>query len=75
MWFDSKGNKILNNNLFNNRRNAICISSIRKNLWDGNYWDDWIGFENPQLDFLPYIGRFFIWFMFDWHPAQEPYDI
>jgi len=68
-------NQIINNNFYNNWRNAMSYSSPRNNLWDGNYWDNWIGFKNPQLDFLPYIYRHFIWFILDWHPAKEPYDI
>ena len=46
----------------------------------GNYWDSWIG-VGPKI----ILGRqaiqygeaaFFIpGFSFDWHPAQEPYDI
>jgi parallel beta-helix repeat protein len=68
-------NQIINNNFYNNWRNAISYSSPRDNLWDSNYWDTWIGFNNPQLDFLPYIDRYIIWFIIDWNPAKEPYDI
>ncbi len=70
-----KNNQIINNNFFNNRRNAICLTLPWKNLWNGNYWDDWIGFKYLQLDFLPYFERFLFWFIIDWHPAQEPHDI
>jgi len=46
-----------------------------RNIWNENYWN------RPRL--LPYpifgIGEFlffsFRWVVFDWHPAQEPYDI
>ena len=75
IYLSGSNNQIINNNFYNNSRNAICISSIRENLWDGNYWDDWIGFKYPQLDFLPYLNRYRIRFIIDWHPAQEPYDI
>jgi len=45
------------------------------NHWDSNYWDKWIGF-GPKLIF----GRIGLnglipWVNFDWHPAEEPYDI
>ncbi len=42
---------------------------IRRNVWDGNYWN--------ESRSLPYIipGWFCLRFWVDWHPAQEPYDI
>ena len=43
---------------------------IRRNVWDGNYWDE------PRS--LPYmIPGVLLKFTFqvDWHPAQKPYDI
>ena len=56
----------------------------RKRTWDGNYWDDWIGFgpkiilgvrlpippQEPQAT-MP----LFLKINFDWHPARTPYDI
>ena len=49
------------------------------NRWDRNYWG------RPPFPFLPPIPIFgiwrlmlyyeFKWFVFDWHPAKEPYDI
>jgi parallel beta-helix repeat protein len=68
-------NQIINNNFINNKRNAICETFPWVNKWDGNYWDNWIGFKYPQLDFIPYIHRFMFWFVIDWNPAKEPYDI
>jgi parallel beta-helix repeat protein len=62
--------------------------SIR-NQWIDNYWNDWIK-KGPKMIpgvifiligiipgveiFLP-IGIPLLLFQFDWHPAQEPYDI
>ena len=42
---------------------------IRRNVWNGNYWN------KPRS--LPYIIPEFLSlrFLVDWHPAQEPYDI
>ncbi|KYK23258.1 hypothetical protein AYK21_02860 [Thermoplasmatales archaeon SG8-52-2] len=42
---------------------------IRRNVWNGNYWNE------PRS--FPYIipGWFVFRFWVDWHPAKEPYDI
>ena len=55
-----------------------------KNKWIGNYWDTWKG-SGPKtiLGFIVFewygewINFIFLfpWVEFDWHPAQEPYDI
>jgi len=77
-------NTFSNNNFIGNNNTAyfeeffICLSSNQchgRNQWVGNYW------EKTRL--LPYpikgklkIFKFSIpWVTFDWHPAQEPYDI
>jgi len=48
------------------------------NIWKGNYWSDSLsGGTLPKI--IPgelmifFIDR--LWINFDWHPAQEPYDI
>jgi hypothetical protein len=48
------------------------IISIITNGFDGNYWDDWIGF-GPKL--IRGAVLFIPWIEIDWHPAKEPYDI
>jgi hypothetical protein len=69
-------NHVSNNNLINNKRNAIGFDALPwENKFDGNYFDDWIGVRYPQLDFIPYIHRYMFWFIIDWHPAKEPHDI
>jgi parallel beta-helix repeat protein len=56
-----------------------------KQYWNNNYWDDWTT-TNPrpiqgQWMVIYAIGDFHFLFgpfpslQFDWHPAQEPYDI
>jgi len=50
------------------------LRDIRSTIkWDGNYWN------RPRLLPKPIFGRIssinIPWFQFDWHPAQEPYDI
>jgi nitrous oxidase accessory protein NosD len=69
----SHSNKIINNNFIKNKRDAIERLLCFNNLWDGNYWDKWIGFKYK----LPIFQRFphIILFAIDWHPALEPYDI
>jgi hypothetical protein len=77
---NSHSNRITNNNFINNvNDNSIGILGfIFDNIWDGNYWDNWIGLRYK----LPIFQRFpkiicvgFFSFAIDWHPALEPYDI
>jgi len=72
------GDFITRNNFIFNKKNGYFdrfISIKDRMIWDKNYWN------RPRL--LPYpifgIGYLpllsFPWVVFDWHPAQEPYDI
>jgi len=69
--YDS-GNRIFCNNFINNIDfNAMSHFNFwrmkpSKNIWESNYWDDWIGF-GPK-----WIGGF-LGFNFDWNPVKEPY--
>ncbi len=55
------------------------------NTWRENYWDNWIGnklnlstFQKFPKIIIGWGGFSNFWefyFNFDWHPAQEPYDI
>ena len=84
LLYFSEENSIEKNNFQSNMIPAefgsrgIRINSFRINKWDRNYWDDWIGF-GPKVIIgelyppLKACGHF--WANFDWHPAQEPYDI
>ena len=80
-------NSIRKNNFIGQVPHVTCLTSFM-NIWDANYWDDWIGLKwngpiaqklpkvlvcyllpwNTGLSAFPYLN-------FDWHPAQEPYDI
>lgn len=66
------GSHIFNNNFFNNIDfNAMSHFDFwhmapSRNIWDSNYWDDWIGFGPKWIPGL--LG-----FNFDWNPAEEPY--
>lgn len=69
--FDSE-NHIFYNNFFDNADfNAMSHFNIwqmkgSRNIWERNYWDDWIGFGPKWIPGL--LG-----FNFDWEPAKEPY--
>jgi parallel beta-helix repeat protein len=84
LFINCVDNTVEENNFINNTNNAaFCYS--RFNRWKNNYWDDWIGLTHPLLKLCPKIiikkiaiNQNFTslpWFNFDWHPAQEPYDI
>ena len=81
IFYKSYRNNISENNFKNNEVNALFYSSFLT-TWDKNYW-------GQQRD-TPYLiwGRIgpspmyrlwkllsIPWIQFDWHPAQEPYDI
>jgi parallel beta-helix repeat protein len=82
-------NIIKENNFIKNTLNAdFSINLVlnffgTRNIWRGNYWDDnkghkiypikghwytWVGWPYGDEIVLPWVN-------FDWHPAQEPYDI
>jgi len=76
---DATGNEIKQNNFKDSEVYNAAVNKARKNLWDENYWDDWIGLKLSFLNFLPksikgFFG-FFRWFNLDWNPALEPYEI
>ena len=84
---ESNNNNISQNNFIENGwRNAKFVYDIGalRNRWDGNYWDymhTMILLKRPYP--YPIFGRISIgyglgvipWLNFDWHPANEPYDI
>ncbi|KYK25851.1 hypothetical protein AYK20_04145 [Thermoplasmatales archaeon SG8-52-1] len=77
--FSSSANKITNNNFINNKFDTFSPEGYFRNLWDGNYWDKWIGnkIKLPLFQKFPKFitsGYIFI-FNIDWNPAKEPYDI
>jgi parallel beta-helix repeat protein len=69
----SPGSTIANNTFFQNKQSAYILSTLSSH-WYGNYWDDWIGI-GPKI-IQGRLGKiWFPWVNFDWHPAQEPYNI
>jgi len=77
----TNASKITQNNIYHNTINAYFSNSFR-NTWDENYWGTSkrvkmiIGFFRP-FDWVPAFLTLIVvpMFNFDWHPAQEPYDI
>jgi len=80
------GNKniISSNNIIKNEFNArFWVLPLQKNTWDKNYWGNpvWMKIKViPGWVVILYLEDFFPgielpWLNFDWHPAQEPYDI
>jgi len=78
-------NLIRKNNFIGNIKHMRSAGG--RNIWDANYWDDWIGlkFKWPMVQKIPKILLCWIlplgvkynipYFSFDWHPAKEPYHI
>ncbi len=86
IWITS-ADKILQNNFIGNNNSANSLQNIllkiqlfkkelalplHRNVWSGNYWDDWDG-TGPYVIFTKTV--FFRHVSIDWHPAKEPYDI
>jgi len=68
----ASNNEIKENNFIMNSRSAY-FQGIQLNSWSNNYWCYSISGSKMKI----ILGRVicFPWFNFDWHPAQEPYDI
>jgi len=71
----------------NYARNASLFSLLGKNQWEANYWSDWESSSPRPIDRVFYFWSL-EWLtritgtpypiylsQYDWHPAQEPYDI
>ena len=69
----AKLNYIHQNNFINNSKHAYFVLLSHQNRWDSNYWG------RSQIYPYPIVGSLGLvlpsWINFDWHPAQEPYDI
>jgi len=85
---EARGNKVIRNNFVQNKIHS-CFTlimyiweGINRNSWMNNYYDNWIGLEQPFFNRFPKIIKGIMTrgikipvFNFDWHPAKEPYDI
>ena len=65
-------NYLYQNNFINNLHGNAQVQSSRC-VWDGNYWDDWIGLTSSAYRLFPKHIKFGL--NFDWHPAYQPYEI
>jgi nitrous oxidase accessory protein len=81
-WW-SNANLITKNNFLNNNVSGNEHQSLFSR-WYKNYYDDWIGLENPFLFFYPKliygipiesIPSFIMVVSIDFHPAKEPYAL
>jgi len=84
-------NMFKRNNFINNSVHAyfeyVFLFNVLPNFWRGNYWDDWDGSPPKSIEGKMIIHHISMdpdnpipdtvkpWTNFDWHPAQEPYDI
>ncbi|KYK23724.1 hypothetical protein AYK21_02270 [Thermoplasmatales archaeon SG8-52-2] len=72
-------NFIIKNNFIKNKKHAYCVTWNEDEL-DSNFWDNWIGvrIKLPIFQRFPKIIVSFALFipiiMYDWHPANKPYD-
>jgi len=70
----SSTNSITKNNFINNTINTYFKQFSLFNHWSENYWTDYLGL-GPKIIKGTLGVKMFLWVNFDWHPAQEPYDI
>jgi parallel beta-helix repeat protein len=73
LYLTGNRNKIKNNDFINNSQTAFFKKSFL-NFWNENYWN---GSTDSPYIINGKIGRKarIPWIQFDWHPAQEPYNI
>jgi len=78
LYLDTSFYNIIRKNNFIKNNHSIRLINSSFNLLLKNYWDDW-KFNLPRpingtrYSFL--LKKTMDWIFFDWHPAQEPYDI
>ena len=70
----TNGNVVSDNNFIDNAEHAYFYQSLQ-NEWDANYWDDSQGSPYIIKGNIGFIFGFIPWRDYDYHPAQEPYDI
>ena len=68
-------NHINYNNFFNNEQSATVFCPSEYDNWNYNFWDRPRFFPKPIFGWTLFLVYPFPILKFDWHPAQEPYDI
>ena len=64
------------NNFINNKRSAtFFLGTLDRINWNNNFWGRLRILPKPILGMHGFFILRFPWLDFDWHPAQEPYDI
>lgn len=81
-FIDNQLNPLIYRIYRNYVRDLIDIFHNTFNKWEKNYWNDWPGgIPRPIelrlniVDTEEYPIISFPWLLFDWHPAENPYDI
>ena len=79
-----KQNNFINNDEGDGFFQCRAFRDLPRCKWQENYWDEWpytspkpvIGALSIFIIFqIPFRFNTFTWYNFDWHPAQESYDI
>jgi len=69
-------NNIFENNFYSNSSSAYFWGSLGSlNKWSRNYWNRPRLFPKIIFGQITIGSKWIPWLNFDWHPAQEPYDI
>jgi parallel beta-helix repeat protein len=70
----SNRNSILKNNFIGNKRHAFLEDSW-KNIWKHNFWNKSRLLPKPIFGYIKLKYISIPWFIFDWRPALEQYEI
>jgi nitrous oxidase accessory protein len=68
----SSNNKISQNDFIENTINAFAFD-VCANMWNNNYWDNWIGLHLSILSMMPYYIPGTLFSNIDWNPAENPH--
>jgi parallel beta-helix repeat protein len=82
LW-DCTGVRVKDNNFISNDVDAsfqnfifhLRIAVFRHNYWDDNMWPLPKIIRGELMSYAGYNYYYYMWYLFDWFPAQKPYDI
>jgi parallel beta-helix repeat protein len=72
LFIKKSKNYVYKNNFLNNLYSNAQVQ-FSQCVWDGNYWDDWIGLKSSAYRLFPKHIKFGL--NYDWHPAFQPHEI